>query len=78
MDVKTFSLEDLQIATDNWDPKHILGRGGFATVFLATIPGEGRVAVKNSSPIANLDERERKFALGSMRAEIDTMSRYRH
>ena len=58
---KIFSLQELERATSNWSGANVLGTGGFATVFLAVLPTNERVAIKKVT--IPKDERERDFAL---------------
>jgi serine/threonine protein kinase len=73
---KIFSLQELERATSNWSGANVLGTGGFATVFLAVLPTNERVAIKKVT--IPMDERERDFALKGLQAERDTMSHYVH
>jgi serine/threonine protein kinase len=73
---KTFTLEELSDATNNWHAENVLGDGGFAVVFLAVIAGEGRVAIKKVRSPA--DKKERVFLRSSMHAERETISLYKH
>jgi serine/threonine protein kinase len=73
---RTFALEELRDATNNWDATNILGDGGFAIVFLAVIAGEGRVAIKKIRSPAN--KKERTFLRSSMHAEREIIMKYKH
>ncbi|EFJ27434.1 hypothetical protein SELMODRAFT_172211 [Selaginella moellendorffii] len=44
--LKKFSFRELQTATDNFDMKNILGRGGFGIVYKGTLPDGTPIAVK--------------------------------
>lgn len=44
--LKRFSLRDLQVATDNFSNKNILGRGGFGKVYRGRLADGSLVAVK--------------------------------
>ncbi|XP_078159596.1 LRR receptor kinase SERL2-like isoform X2 [Carex rostrata] len=44
--VKRFSFRELQVATDNFSGKHILGKGGFGNVYRGQLPDGTLVAVK--------------------------------
>lgn len=44
--LKRFSFRELQIATNNFNPKNILGHGGFGVVYKGTLRNTSVVAVK--------------------------------
>ncbi len=44
--LKKFSFRELQIATDNFQSKNILGKGGFGNVYKGYLPDGSLVAVK--------------------------------
>lgn len=44
--VKRFSFRELQVATGNFNPKNILGKGGFGVVYKGCLSNKTMVAVK--------------------------------
>lgn len=44
--LKRFSIRELRIATSNFNPKNILGQGGFGVVYKGCLPNRTLVAVK--------------------------------
>ncbi|XP_021724092.1 probable LRR receptor-like serine/threonine-protein kinase At5g45780 [Chenopodium quinoa] len=44
--VKRFSFRELQAATGNFNPKNILGKGGFGVVYKGCLPNKTMIAVK--------------------------------
>ncbi|KAL2927722.1 Wall-associated receptor kinase 3 [Bienertia sinuspersici] len=45
---KIFTAQDLEIATNNYSDKYIIGRGGFGTVYKGILPTNQHVAIKRS------------------------------
>ena len=46
--LKIFSIQDLEIATDNYSDENIIGRGGFGVVYKGILPNNQVVAIKKS------------------------------
>ncbi|KAL8045717.1 hypothetical protein ABFX02_08G132800 [Erythranthe guttata] len=44
--LKRFSLRELQTATSNFNPKNIIGQGGFGVVYKGVLPNKTMIAVK--------------------------------
>lgn len=44
--LKRFSLRELQIATSNFNPKNIIGQGGFGVVYKGLLSNKTAIAVK--------------------------------
>ncbi|MFS7966555.1 putative protein kinase RLK-Pelle-CrRLK1L-1 family [Helianthus anomalus] len=71
---RSFSLTEIQSATDNFADKLILGKGGFGTVYKGQISSEEAghlVAIKRLDSMSSQGELE-------FRAEIDTLCKLRH
>ncbi|KAL2495122.1 Protein kinase superfamily protein [Forsythia ovata] len=66
-----FSYNELRIATDNFDRRNKIGRGGFGTVYKGILKNGTQVAVKTLS--AESKQGEREFL-----TEIDTISNVKH
>ncbi|XP_066322904.1 receptor-like serine/threonine-protein kinase ALE2 isoform X2 [Miscanthus floridulus] len=69
--VKTFSLAQLQKATDGFDSKKVLGQGGFGRVYHGTIEDGNEIAVK-------LLTREDRSGDREFIAEVEMLSRLHH
>ncbi|KAG0535455.1 hypothetical protein BDA96_04G367800 [Sorghum bicolor] len=69
--VKTFSLAQLQKATDGFDSKRVLGQGGFGRVYHGTIEDGNEIAVK-------LLTREDRSGDREFIAEVEMLSRLHH
>jgi hypothetical protein len=44
--LKRFAWRELQLATDNFSDKNVLGQGGFGKVYKGTLPDGTKIAVK--------------------------------
>ena len=69
--VKTFSLAQLQKATDGFDSKRVLGQGGFGRVYHGTMEDGNEIAVK-------LHTREDRSGDREFIAEVEMLSRLHH
>ncbi|XP_039778861.1 receptor-like serine/threonine-protein kinase ALE2 isoform X2 [Panicum virgatum] len=69
--VKTFSLAQLQKATDGFDSKRVLGQGGFGRVYHGTMEDGNEIAVK-------LLTREDRSGDREFIAEVEMLSRLHH
>ncbi|KAL0377613.1 UNVERIFIED_CONTAM: Receptor-like protein kinase FERONIA [Sesamum radiatum] len=67
-----FLLEEIKIATDNFDENFLIGKGGFGNVYKGYIDdGATAVAIKRSNPSSNQGARE-------FLTEIEMLSKLRH
>lgn len=68
---KIFTLNDIERATNNFDPSKIIGEGGFGIVYRGILANEQEVAVK----VLKRDDRHgsREFL-----AEVEMLSRLHH
>ncbi|KAK4417574.1 Receptor-like protein kinase FERONIA [Sesamum alatum] len=67
-----FLLEEIKIATDNFDQNFLIGRGGFGNVYKGYIDdGATAVAIKRLNPSSNQGARE-------FLTEIEMLSKLRH
>ncbi|CAH9124407.1 unnamed protein product [Cuscuta epithymum] len=66
-----FSFAELQEATKNWDPKEIVGVGGFGNVYLGTIDDGTKVAIKRGNP-------QSEQGINEFQTEIQILSKLRH
>ncbi|KAH1103137.1 hypothetical protein GLYMA_13G241200v4 [Glycine max] len=69
--VRQFSDKELRLATDNYNPKNKIGRGGFGTVYQGTLRDGRRIAVKTLSVWSKQGVRE-------FLTEIKTLSNVKH
>ncbi|CAB3406684.1 unnamed protein product [Caenorhabditis bovis] len=75
------SYADLEIATNSFSPKNIIGKGGYGIVYHGDLRGTGAVAVKrivakaDNSPNCSKIEKER---LRQSLQELRTLARFRH
>uniref|UniRef100_A0A7N0U3J5 non-specific serine/threonine protein kinase n=1 Tax=Kalanchoe fedtschenkoi TaxID=63787 RepID=A0A7N0U3J5_KALFE len=56
--LQRFSFRELQNATGNFNPKNILGQGGFGVVFKGCLPNKTMVAVKRLKDPSSTGERQ--------------------
>ncbi|XP_009392844.2 phytosulfokine receptor 1-like [Musa acuminata AAA Group] len=70
-DNQELSIDDILRSTDNFDQAHIVGCGGFALVYGATLPDGRKVAIKRLS--GDYCQMEKEF-----QAEVETLSRVQH
>ncbi|XP_027350742.1 receptor-like serine/threonine-protein kinase ALE2 isoform X1 [Abrus precatorius] len=71
LSVKTFSLSDLEKATDKFNSKRVLGEGGFGRVYRGTLDDGAEVAVK-------LLTRDNQNGDREFIAEVEMLSRLHH
>ncbi|BAS77439.1 Os02g0194400 [Oryza sativa Japonica Group] len=68
------TVDEIMRATGNFDGMHVVGDGGFGTVYRAELPGGRRVAVKRLHGVGRrFQGGEREF-----RAEMETVGKVRH
>ncbi|XP_058756140.1 receptor-like serine/threonine-protein kinase ALE2 [Vicia villosa] len=70
--VKTFSMNDIEKATDNFDSSRILGEGGFGLVYGGVLENGTKVAVKV------LKKREDLHSNHEFLSEVEMLSRLHH
>jgi serine/threonine protein kinase len=68
---KTFTLNDIERATNNFDPSTILGEGGFGLVYSGILDDGKEVAVK-------LLKRDDQHGSREFLAEVEMLSRLHH
>ncbi|KAL3843429.1 hypothetical protein ACJIZ3_000832 [Penstemon smallii] len=66
-----FSFDELTEATNNWDPKSIIGVGGFGNVYIGKIDDGLDVAVKRGNP-------QSEQGINEFQTEIQMLSKLRH
>ena len=71
LSVKTFTLSELEKATDNFSAKKVLGEGGFGRVYHGSMGDGTEVAVKLLT--RDNQNRDREFI-----AEVEMLSRLHH
>ena len=71
LSVKTFSLSELEKATDKFNSKRVLGEGGFGRVYSGTLEDGAEVAVK-------LLTRDNQNGDREFIAEVEMLSRLHH
>jgi len=72
LSVKTFSLSEIEKATDKFNTKRVLGEGGFGRVYSGTLEDGAEVAVKLLTRDNNQNG-DREFI-----AEVEMLSRLHH
>ncbi|XP_048335458.1 probable receptor-like protein kinase At2g23200 [Ziziphus jujuba] len=65
------SFPEIQFATNNFDPRLLIGKGGFGSVYRGTLPNGKQVAVKRGA-------RESGQGLPEFQTEIMVLSKIRH
>ncbi|CAN8264802.1 unnamed protein product [Cochlearia groenlandica] len=66
-----FSFTELQIATQNFDEKSVIGVGGFGKVYIAEIDGGTQVAIKRGNQSS-------EQGINEFQTEIQMLSKLRH
>ncbi|KAK1323979.1 putative receptor-like protein kinase [Acorus calamus] len=67
-----FSVEDLEVATDNFSQRHLIGRGGFGAVYKGRMPCGSAVAVKK------IIESDFQGGDAEFRNEVEIISNLKH
>ncbi|CAN1229253.1 Receptor-like cytosolic serine/threonine-protein kinase RBK2, partial [Linum grandiflorum] len=71
---KCFSYDEIALATDSFNPRNIVGRGGYAEVYRGILPGTGElVAVKRLTKSCTDERKEKEFLM-----EIGTIGHVNH
>ncbi|KAL1334932.1 hypothetical protein HN51_063874 [Arachis hypogaea] len=68
---ENFSMEEIKLATNNFDESKVIGVGGFGKVYKGVIRGVKEVAVKRSNPSSNQ-------GINEFQNEIYMLSKLRH
>ncbi|KAH8966450.1 hypothetical protein BDL97_03G025700 [Sphagnum fallax] len=60
---KTFTHEEISLATNNFDPENVVGKGGYAKVYKGVLPCGRLIAVKKHNRGENAAGKERDFLI---------------
>ncbi|KAG0582755.1 hypothetical protein KC19_3G083200 [Ceratodon purpureus] len=60
---QTFSYDDIALATNNFDPENLVGKGGYAKVFRGVLKNGQLIAVKKHNRGDTAAEKERDFLI---------------
>ncbi|CAM6028388.1 unnamed protein product [Sphagnum balticum] len=60
---KTFTHEEISLATNNFDPENLVGKGGYAKVYKGVLPCGRLIAVKKHNRGENAAGKERDFLI---------------
>ncbi|KGN63692.1 hypothetical protein Csa_013685 [Cucumis sativus] len=66
-----FSLNELQVATQNFEEKAVIGVGGFGKVYVGALEDGTKVAIKRGNPSSDQ-------GINEFRTEIEMLSKLRH
>ncbi|XP_023003950.1 probable receptor-like protein kinase At5g61350 [Cucurbita maxima] len=66
-----FSLNELQVATHNFDEKAVIGVGGFGKVYVGALEDGTKLAIKRGNPSSDQ-------GINEFRTEIEMLSKLRH
>ncbi|KAG6471489.1 putative wall-associated receptor kinase-like 16 [Zingiber officinale] len=71
-DIRLFSSEELEAASDNYNPSRIIGEGGAGTVYRGVLPNQNAIAIKKAK-ISNDEAEVQQFI-----NEVEVLSRINH